>query len=98
MFNYIYEKLPEQRNYVDRLGRTFLHLIFEYDFTEALENINITLDDLFQEDYNGDYVINYTYIYNSSNCFFSFMIKPGRGNNAFKKNPPKELYYVTSWS
>ena len=76
MFNYIYEKLPEQRNYVDRLGRTFLHLIFEYDFTEALENINITLDDLFQEDYNGDYVINYTYIYNSNQCFWKVAKDP----------------------
>ena len=26
MFNHIYKKLPEQRKYVDRLGRSFLHL------------------------------------------------------------------------
>ena len=63
MFNHIYKKLPEQRKYVDRLGRTFLHLIFEYDFAQALEKIDINLDDLFQEDYNGDYVINYIYIF-----------------------------------
>ena len=69
MFNHIYKKLPEQRKYVDRLGRTFLHLIFEYDFQDALEKIDINLDDLFQEDYNGDYVINYIYIYNANNCF-----------------------------
>ena len=69
MFNHIYKKLPEQRKYVDRLGRTFLHLIFEYDFQDALEKIEINLDDLFQEDYNGDYVINYIYIYNANNCF-----------------------------
>ena len=69
MFNHIYKKLPEQRKYVDRLGRTFLHLIFEYDFSQALEKIEINLDELFQEDYNGDYVINYIYIYNANNCF-----------------------------
>ena len=69
MFNHIYKKLPEQRKYVDRLGRTFLHLIFEYDFAQALEKIDINLDDLFQEDYNGDYVINYIYIYKANNCF-----------------------------
>ena len=69
MFIHIYEKLPEQRKYVDRLGRTFLHLIFEYDFHSALEKIEINKEDLFQEDYNGDYVINYVYIYNAINCF-----------------------------
>ena len=76
MFHYIYEKLPEQRNYTDRLGRTFLHLIFEYDFNEALDKINISLDDLFQEDYNGDYVINYIYIYNANQCFWKVAKDP----------------------
>jgi acetoin utilization deacetylase AcuC-like enzyme len=70
MFNHIYNKLPEQRKNVDRLGRTFLHLIFEYDFAEALDQIDINIEDLFQEDSNGDFVINYIYIYNSNNCFF----------------------------
>ena len=70
MFNHIYNKLPEQRNYVDRLGRTFLHIIFEYDFDEALKDIKISIEDLFQEDANGDFVINYIYIYNSNKCFF----------------------------
>ena len=42
MFNYIYEKLPEQRKYRDRLGRTFLHLVFEYDFMEAINEKKIT--------------------------------------------------------
>ena len=76
MFNYIYNKLPKQRDYVDRLGRTFLHLIFEYDFSDALENLNITLDDLFKEDYNGDWVINYIYIYNSTQCFWKVAKDP----------------------
>ena len=76
MFNYIYKNLPDQRNYVDRLGRTFLHLIFEYDFSEALENISINLEDLFQEDYNGEYVINYIYIYNANNCFWKVAKDP----------------------
>ena len=76
MFNYIYNKLPKQREYVDRLGRTFLHLIFEYDFNDALENISINLDDLFKEDYNGDCVINYIYIYNSTQCFWKVAKDP----------------------
>ena len=76
MFYYIYEKLPEQKNYVDRLGRTFLHIIFEYDFNYAIDKININLEDLFQEDNNGDYVINYVYLYNSSQCFWKVAKDP----------------------
>ena len=70
MFNYIYEKLPEQRNLKDRLGRTFLHIIFEYDFYDALDRIKFNLDDLFISDNNNNYVIDYVYIYNSNQCFF----------------------------
>ena len=76
MFNYIYEKLPEQKKYIDRLGRTFLHIIFEYDFYYALDKIKINLEDLFQEDNNGDYVINYVYIYNSNQCFWKVAKDP----------------------
>ncbi len=76
MFFYIYEKLPEQRNYRDRLGRTFLHIIFEYDFAYALEKINIKLEDLFEEDHNGEYVINYLYIYNANQCFWKLIKDP----------------------
>ena len=70
MFQYIYDKLPKQREYKDRLGRTYLHIIFEYDFTYALNNIEINLDDLFIKDNNDDFVINYVYIYNANQCFF----------------------------
>ena len=70
MVNYIYDKLPEQRNYRDRLGRSFLHIIFEYDFMEAINEKKINIDDLFLEDNNGDFVINYSYIYNSGKCFW----------------------------
>ena len=76
MFNYIHTKLPEQRTCVDRLGRTYLHLIFEYDFSDALDLIKYNLEDLFQEDYNGDYVINYIYIYNASQCFWKVAKDP----------------------
>ena len=76
MFYYIYEKLPEQKKYTDRLGRTFLHIIFEYDFYYALDKLNINLEDLFQEDNNGNYVINYIYIYNSSQCFWKVAKDP----------------------
>jgi len=62
MFNYIYDKLPNEREYKDRLGRTYLHIIFEYDFIHALDTININLDELFIQDNNGDFVINYVYI------------------------------------
>ena len=76
MFNYIYENLPDQRKYRDRLGRSFLHLIFEYDFMEAINEKKITNDDLFLEDGNGEYVINYSYIYNSGKCFWKVARDP----------------------
>ena len=85
MFNYIYEKLPEQRKYKDRLGRTFLHLIFEYDFSEALNEKKITMDDLFLEDGNGDYVINYAYLYNSGMCFWKVARDPCFLGNLYKE-------------
>ena len=70
MLQYIYEHFPEQRKSVDRLGRIYLHIIFQYDFDYALEILNYNFDDLFAIDNNGDYVINYAYIYNSDKCFF----------------------------
>ena len=76
MFNYIYDNLPEQRRYIDRLGRSFLHLIFEYDFMEALNDKKINMEDLFQMDKNGEYVINYVYIYNSGKCFWKVAKDP----------------------
>ena len=69
MFKYIYQNLPEQRKLLDRLGRTYLHLIFEYDFDEALDSINIDLEDLYNEDINGEFAINYIYIFNAERCF-----------------------------
>ena len=76
MFNFIYDNLPDQRKYIDRLGRSFLHLIFEYDFMEALNGKEISLEDLFQTDKNGEYVINYVYIYNSGKCFWKVAKDP----------------------
>ena len=69
IFHYIIEKYPEQKNYTDRLGRTYLHIIFQYDFSEALKGINILINELFKIDNNGDYVINYVYKYNSVDSF-----------------------------
>ncbi len=69
IFHYIIEKYPEQKNLVDRLGRTYLHMIFQYDFTDGLIGINISIDELFIIDNNGDYVINYVYKYNSKDSF-----------------------------
>ena len=100
MFNYIYDKLPNEREYKDRLGRTYLHIIFEYDFIHALDTININLDELFIQDNNGDFVINYVYIYNANNCFFkvakdheflSKLYKEIR-NRYEKNNIPKEKF------
>ena len=85
MFNYIYNNLPEQRKYIDRLGRSYLHLIFEYDFMEALNDKNITMDDLFQIDKNGEYVINYVYIYNSGKCFWKVAKDPIFLGNLYKE-------------
>ena len=84
-FNYIYANLPEQRKYIDRLGRSFLHLIFEYDFMEALNDKNITTEDLFQTDKNGDYVINYIYIYNSGKCFWKVARDPCFLGNLYRE-------------
>ena len=50
IFHYIIEKYPEQKNYTDRLGRTYLHIIFQYDFSEALKGINILINELFKID------------------------------------------------
>ena len=85
MFNYIYDNIPEQRKYIDRLGRSFLHLIFEYDFMEALNDKNITNEDLFQIDKNGDYVINYVYIYNAGKCFWKVAKDPFFLGNLYKE-------------
>ena len=76
MFNYIYEKFPKEKEFKDRLGRTFLHIIFEYDFIYALNKIIINLDELFIQDNNGDFVINYVYIYNSNQCFWKVAKDP----------------------
>jgi hypothetical protein len=58
-------------NYVDRLGRTIIHFIFQYDLFECLYNKEIlsSLDQLFIKDFNGDMVIDYIYIYDSIECF-----------------------------
>ena len=69
MFNYIYQNLPEQKKMVDRLGRTYLHLIFELNFYEVLDNINVEIEDLFLEDNDGKFALSYIYMYNASDCF-----------------------------
>ena len=76
MFNYIYQNLPEQKKLVDRLGRTYLHLILEYNIDEALINKNIELEELFIEDNNGIFALNYMYIFNAENCFWKIIKNP----------------------
>ena len=100
MFHYIYDKLPKQREMKDRLGRTFLHIIFEYDFSHALDKIKIDLNSLFIQDNNGDFVINYVYIYNSNNCFWKIAKDPENLAQMYKEirvkyeknNIPKENF------
>ena len=75
MFKYIYQNLPEQKKLTDRLGRTFLHLIFELNFEEALEGLEIELDDLFIEDNNGEFALNYICRFNAEYCFWNIINK-----------------------
>ena len=76
MFAFIFKNLPEQKSKVDRLGRSYLHLIFEYNIAEALDYINVPIEDLFLEDNNGEYAINYIYLYNTENCFWKVAKDP----------------------
>ena len=87
MFKYIYQNLPEQQKLTDRLGRIFLHLIFELNFDEALEGLEIQLDDLFIEDNNGEFALNYICRFNAVDCFWNIVKK----NNNFLRN-----VYVTA--
>ena len=72
-FEYIYKYLPEQKKYKDRLGRTYLHLILEFNIPNALANINIDMEDIFVEDNMGQFAINYSYIYESYEAFCSLV-------------------------
>ena len=76
MFAFIFQNLPEQKSKVDRLGRSYLHIIFEYNIVEALDYINVPIEDLFLEDNNGEYAINYIYLYNAENCFWKVAKDP----------------------
>ena len=69
MFKYIYNNLPEQKKYKDRLGRTYLHLILEFNIENAVENIDIEIEDILAEDNMGQFAINYSYIYDSYETF-----------------------------
>ena len=80
MFKYIYQNLPEQQKLTDRLGRTYLHLIFELNFDEALEGLDIQLEDLFMEDNNGEFALNYICRFNAEDCFWNIVNK----NNLLK--------------
>jgi hypothetical protein len=52
---------------------------------EALNDKNITMDDLFLTDKNGEYVINYVYIYNSGKCFWKVAKDPIFLGNLYKE-------------
>ena len=80
VFQYIYINLPEQKKLKDRLGRTYLHLIFELNFSLALDGIDILLDDLFVEDDSGEFALNYIYKFKSEECFF----KIAKDNNTLR--------------
>jgi hypothetical protein len=61
---------------VDRLGRTILHLVIQYDIHEVLSLFEFETGDLLVKDMNGDTPIDYCCIYNAYNSFKSiFEIK-----------------------
>ena len=73
MLTYIYETLPEQRKLKDRLGRTYLHLVIENNLFEIFNGLEIPEDDLFVEDNQGHYPIEYVYMYDSFESFCSYV-------------------------
>lgn len=62
-------KFPHLKFSFDRLGRTILHMIVQYDLFEALSFIEFKLEDYLMKDMNGDTPMDYCYIYNSFNSF-----------------------------
>ena len=99
MFNYIYNNLPEQRKYRDRLGRTYLHIIIEFNIYEALNDITPELGDLFVEDNTGQFAINYIYLYDSYESFCSLAKTPeniiGIYLNARQKFKENKISYLS---
>ena len=99
MFNYIYNNLPEQRKYRDRLGRTYLHIIIEFNIYEALNDITPELGDLFVEDNSGQFAINYIYLYDSYESFCSLAKTPeniiGIYLNARQKFKENKISYLS---
>ena len=70
IFNFLMKNLDGSKSATDRLGRTYLHLIIEYDFSSALDNIEVDIDELFVKDNNNEFAINYFYIYRSYKTFY----------------------------
>ena len=72
-FIYLFKLLKDSVNkdYVDRLGRTILHQIFQYDLYECLSDKEVlsNIELLFMKDFNGETVVEYIYTYNAKECF-----------------------------
>jgi hypothetical protein len=60
---------------IDRLGRTVLHYILQYDLFECLTIAEFELSNYFNKDFNGDTCIDYISLYNSKNCLKSLLDK-----------------------
>lgn len=70
------------------MGRTILHLIFQNDLFECLSDktiFQITNDDLFINDLNGDSVIDYAFIYDSRQCLNSIVENQVDGFKLYKE-------------
>jgi ankyrin repeat protein len=74
-FTYMLKQYPGMKGSVDRLGRTILHYITQYDIYECLGLLEPELAEYFVKDFNGETCIDYIYIYNSKNCLKALLDK-----------------------
>lgn len=70
-FNYLMKKYPDLIVQKDRLGRSILHLIIEFDISECLMVEDIK--DYLMKDNNGVYALEYFWIYNAKLSFSKFI-------------------------
>jgi hypothetical protein len=78
---------------IDRLGRSILHQIVQYDLYECFEFVNFELADYFKKDFNGDTAIDYTYIYNSKNCL-KYILDKFDISNLVKEIQTSNINYI----
>lgn len=67
-FIYLNNKYPNFKFSSDRLGRTALHYIIQYNLFECLPLNDLNDEDYFTKDSNGDSPLDYCFIYNADKC------------------------------